>query len=101
MQLFYHGFDCSTLEGFTLAFAHRNPGDNTTFKTENREQMVVLSLLARPGTQVFVPSLERMMGAESPNKFGDLNAEENTIRELHPSHGLIKPSTFAEVEGVK
>jgi hypothetical protein len=101
MQLNHHGFACSTLAGFTLAFAHWNPGDNTTFKTVNRKQMVVLLLLARRGTSVFVRSLERMMEAESPNKFGDLDAEENTILELHPSHGLIKPSTFAEVEGVK
>ena len=33
MQLVYHGFACNTETGFSLAFAHGNLNDTTTFKT--------------------------------------------------------------------
>jgi hypothetical protein len=40
MQLIHHGFACNTPNGFTLAFAHGNLGDSTTFKIAEREEMV-------------------------------------------------------------
>jgi hypothetical protein len=40
MQLVHHGFACNTTNGFALAFAHRNLGDCTAFKTISREEMV-------------------------------------------------------------
>lgn len=110
MQLIHHGFACNTAEGFTLAFAHGNLGESTTFKTVSREEMVAPALVARPargdatadGTQPrFAPSLESMMGAESPAEFRDLEGEENSILERQPNHCLNKPSTFAEVHGAK
>jgi hypothetical protein len=106
MQLIHHGFACNTAEGFTLAFAHGNLGDSTTFKTVNRGDMVAPALARRPeateeNPHVRAPSLESMMGAESPSEFRDLEAEDNTILELQPSHCLIHPIIFTEVEGAK
>ncbi|KAI2490829.1 hypothetical protein MHU86_23739 [Fragilaria crotonensis] len=40
MQLIHHGFACNTDAGFSLAFAHGNIEDTTTFKTVDRDEMV-------------------------------------------------------------
>ena len=77
MHLIHHGFACNTSTMFVLAFAHGNLGESTTFKLADREAMV------RPAVTegIAVPSLESMMGAESPDEFGALEAEGNTIPE--------------------
>ena len=38
-----------------------------------------------------------MTGTESPEQFGDLEAEDNSIQEGLPNHCLIPPSTFITV----
>jgi hypothetical protein len=40
MQLIHHGFACNTASGFSLAFAHGNLEDTTTFKTVDRSELV-------------------------------------------------------------
>ena len=45
--------------------------------------------------------LESMMAAESPDKFANLEAEDNPILENRPNHCLITPGTFEEVGGAK
>jgi hypothetical protein len=76
MQLIHHGFACNTTTGFTLAFAHGNLGDCTTFKTADRGAMVAPAGRnageddepeGRP--RILAPSLESMMGAESATEF--------------------------------
>ncbi|KAI2507374.1 hypothetical protein MHU86_7094 [Fragilaria crotonensis] len=95
--------------GFTLVFAHGNLDDSTTFKTVNRDEMVAPAI-ARQGAggevaealpPSFAPSLESMMGAESPTEFRDLEPEDNAILESYPNHCLINTNIFSEVKGAK
>ncbi|KAI2503566.1 hypothetical protein MHU86_10853 [Fragilaria crotonensis] len=109
MRIIHHGFACNTPAGFTLVFAHGNLDDSTTFKTVNRDEMVAPAI-ARQGAggevaealpPSFAPSLESMMGAESPTEFRDLEPEDNAILESYPNHCLINTNIFSEVKGAK
>lgn len=97
MHLIHHGFACNTATSFVLAFAHGNLGESTTFKLADRDAMV------RPAVTegISVPSLDSMMGAESPEEFGAIEADGNTILEEYPNHCLINPDVFAIVKGSK
>jgi hypothetical protein len=98
MHLVHHGFAYNTSTTFVLAFAHRNLGESTTFKLVDREAMV------RPAVTegITVPSLESMMGAESPEELGTTEAKGNTILEQgYPNHCLVSPDVFAIVKGSK
>jgi hypothetical protein len=108
MQLIHHGFACNTDDGFSLAFAHGNLEDTTTFKTVDRNELVAPAAVRdgssddeESGGAFAVPTLESMMAAESPDEFANLEAEDNTILENRPNHCLITPSTFEEVGGAK
>lgn len=109
MQLIHHGFACNTETGFSLAFAHGNLDDTTTFKTVDRDELVSPALVSNEGGDVegpgrggaAVPSLDSMMAAESPDEFAELVAEGNQILERRPNHCLITTSTFEEVGGAK
>ncbi|KAI2498663.1 hypothetical protein MHU86_15840 [Fragilaria crotonensis] len=48
MQLIHHGFACNTDAGFSLAFAHGNIEDTTTFKTVDRDEMVAPAVVRNP-----------------------------------------------------
>jgi hypothetical protein len=97
MQLIHHGFACNTTTEFVLAFAHGNLGESTTFKSVDRSVMV------RPAVTegIAVPSLESMLGAETPDEFGTHEVEGNAILEEYPNHCLITPEVFATVKGSK
>ena len=97
MQLIHHGFACNTATEFVLAFAHGNLGESTTFKAVDRNAIVTSAL----ATGVVVPSLDSMMGAESPEEFRALEAGGNAILEEYPNHCLIIPEVFATVKGSK
>jgi hypothetical protein len=108
MQLLHHGFACNTDAGFSLAFAHGNLEDTTTFKTVDRNELVAPAVVRddsndeyESGGGLVVPTLESMMAAESPNEFAGIEAEDNPILENHPNHCLITPGTFEEVGGAK
>jgi hypothetical protein len=108
MKLLHHGFACNTEAGFSLAFAHGNFGDTTSFKTADRNDMVAPAAERDASSEeddsdggLVVPSLESMMAAESPEEFANLEAEDNPILEQRPNHCLITPSTFEEVGGAK
>ena len=108
MQLLHHGFACNTDAGFSLAFAHGNLEDTTTFKTVDRNELVAPAVVRddsndeyESGGGLVVPTLESMMAAESPNEFAGLEAEDNPILENLPNHCLITPGTFEEVGGAK
>ena len=107
MQLVHHGFACNTGEEFTLAFAHGNLGDCTTFKTIPREEMVA-PIAGRDATEEegggrtrSAPSLDSMLGAESADEFSGLEQEENDILERLPNHCFITAETFLKVNGAK
>jgi hypothetical protein len=97
MQLIHHGFACNTASSFVLAFANGNLGESTTFKSVDRNKMT------RPAVSegFAVPSLEGMMGAESPEEFGAVEAEGNNILEDYPNHCVVTPSIFALAQGSK
>lgn len=103
MQLVHHGFACNTTNGFTLAFAHGNLGDCTAFKTISREEMVApVAGVDEDGERTLnAPSLESMLGAESPDEFGAIKAEENKVLTKLPNHCFITPEVFIEVRGSK
>ena len=104
MQLIHHGFACNTADGFSLAFAHGNLEDTTTYKTIDRGELVApvaVRDVEGPEDATLAPTLERMMAAESPKEFSNLKAERNTILGTRPNHCLIKPGTFDKVGGAK
>ena len=109
MQLIHHGFACNTDAGFSLAFAHGNIEDTTTFKTVDRDEMVAPAVVRNPDPgedegnrgAFAVPSLESMMSAESPEEFANLAEEGNPILTNRPNHCLITPGIFEEVGGAK
>jgi hypothetical protein len=72
MQLIHHGFACNTADGFSLAFAHGNLEDTTTFKTVDRGDLVAPAAVREAegsNGNTLVPTLESMMAAESPEEF--------------------------------
>ena len=77
MQLVHHGFACNTKDGFALAFAHGNLGDCPAFNTISSEEMVAPVAGNDEGGERArnAPSLESMLGAESPAEFGALAAK--------------------------
>jgi hypothetical protein len=108
MQLIHHGFACNTDAGFSLAFAHGNLEDTTTFKTVDRNELVAPAVVRddssdeeESGGAIVAPTLESMMAAESPDEFASLEAEDNPILENRPNHCLITPGAFEEVGGAK
>ena len=104
MQLIHHGFACNTADGFSLAFAHGNLEDTTTFKTVDRGELVAPAAVREaegPNGNTLVPTLESMMAAESPEEFANLAAGRSTILETRPNHCLITPGVFDEVGGAK
>jgi hypothetical protein len=104
MQLIHHGFACNTSQGFVLTFAHGNLGDCTVFKTLRREEMVAPvegKDIGDGKRAINAPSLESMLGAESPDEFGDLAAHDNEILKSLPNHCFVTPDAFIEVKGSK
>ncbi len=107
MQLIHHGFACNTAAGFSLAFAHGNLEDTTTFKTADRDELVApAAAISEEEEPTAVgawatPTLEDMMAAESPQEFANLEPGVNPILKSHPNHCLITPDVFEEVEGAK
>ena len=100
MHLVHHGFECNTKDGFALAFAHGSLGDCTAFKTISREGMVALIAGNDEGGERAwnAPSLESMLGAESPAaEFGTLDAEANGILTKLPNHCFITPKIFIDL----
>jgi hypothetical protein len=97
MHLIHHGFACNTATTFVLAFAHGNLGESTTFKLVDHDAMVRQAV----PEGIALPNLDSMMGAESPEEFGALEAEGNSILEEYPNHCLINPDVFAIVKGSK
>ena len=107
MQLVHHGLACNTRDGFTLAFAHGNLGDCTTFKTIQREELVA-PVAGRDDNEEegedrerSAPTLDSMLGAETANEFAELEAEGNDILDRLPNHCFITPETFIETKGSK
>ena len=107
MQLIHHGFACNTTDGFSLAFAHGNLEETTTFNTVDRNELVSPATARDEGEDEedsegsAVPTLENMMAAESPDEFAGLEAEGNAILANLPNHCLINPEIFEEVGGAK